>query len=377
MMNKIWNAFLFPFRKWLSIYDRYIIRKYFTTTLFTFFIIIAIAVIIDYSEKTENFVKYKPTAHQIIFDYYFNFIPHIAALLAPLLIFLAVIFFTSRMAYNSELIALRNSGITMLRYLRPYIICGVFSGLLLLFANHWLVPVANKTRIAFEDKYTRAPKGYGNNIHLRLDNNTLVSLERFKYSTGEGTNFALERFEGSGNNKRLVYKINADRVKFMPGIKNWRLVNYKYWKINKTGEEFIQGKQMDTTLNMSPESFDVDVIIKEALNFKEINAFMESEKLKGASGIEYFQVENNRRTAAAISVIIMIVMGAAIGSWKVRGGMGLNIVAALALASLYVVFLQFSSSFSVNGSLPPIIGANIPNLIYLLITLYLIRLTNR
>ncbi|HET8964455.1 MAG TPA: LptF/LptG family permease, partial [Chitinophagales bacterium] len=156
MMNKIWNVFLFPFRRWLSIYDRYIIRKYFTTTLFTFFIIIAIAVIIDYSEKTENFVKYKPTANQIIFDYYFNFIPHIAALLAPLLIFLAVIFFTSRMAYNSELIALRNSGITMLRYLRPYIICGVFSGLLLLFANHWLVPIANKTRIAFEDKYTRA-----------------------------------------------------------------------------------------------------------------------------------------------------------------------------------------------------------------------------
>ncbi|HET8962616.1 MAG TPA: LptF/LptG family permease, partial [Chitinophagales bacterium] len=201
--------------------------------------------------------------------------------------------------------------------------------------------------------------------------------ERFKYSTGEGTNFALERFEGRGNTKRLIYKINADRVKFMPGIKNWRLVNYKYWKINNENESFIQGKQMDTTLNMSPESFDVDVILKEALNYKEINAFMKAEKLKGASGIEYFQVENNRRTAAAISVIIMIVMGAAIGSWKVRGGMGLNIVAALALASLYVVFLQFSSSFSVNGSLPPIIGANIPNLIYLLITFYLIRLTNR
>lgn len=377
MINSLWNALLFPFRKWLSIYDRYIIRKYLSTTLFTFCIIIAIAVIIDYSEKTENFVKYKPTAEQIIFDYYFNFIPHIAALLAPLLIFLAVIFFTSRMAYNSEIIALRNSGITMSRYLRPFIICGVFSALLLLFANHWLVPVANKTRIAFEDKYTRVPKSYGNNIHLRLDNNTLVSLERFKYSTGEGTNFALERFEGSGKNKRMVYKINADRVKFMPGVKNWRLTNYKYWKISENSETFVQGRQMDTTLRMSPESFDIDVIIKETLNYKEINAFMESEKLKGASGIEYFQVEQNRRTAAAASVIIMIVMGAAIGSWKVRGGMGLNIVVALALASLYVVFLQFSASFSVNGSLPPVIGANIPNLIYLLITFYLIRISNK
>ena len=377
MINKIWNAFLFPFRKWLSIYDRYVIRKYLSTTLFTFIIILSIAVIIDYSEKTESFVKYKPTTHQIIFDYYFNFIPHIAALLAPLLIFLAVIFFTSRMAYNSEIIALRNSGITMRRYLRPFIICGIFSALLLLYANHWLVPIANKTRIAFEDRYTRAPKSWGNNIHLRLDNNTLVSLERFKYSTGEGTNFALERYEGSGKNKKLVYKINADRAQFMPGIKNWRLINYKLWKIHGDTESFEKNKQMDTTLNMSPESFEVDVIIKEALNFKEINAFMQAEKLKGASGIEYFQVENNRRTSAAVSVIIMVIMGAAIGSWKVRGGMGLNIVAALALASLYVVFLQFSSSFSVNGNLPPLVGANIPNLIYLFITLYVIRITNK
>lgn len=377
MINRIWNTFLFPFRRWLSLYDRYIIRKFFTTAVFTFIIIDSIAIIIDYSEKTERFVKYKPTGNQIIFDYYFNFVPHISALLAPLLIFLAVIFFTSRLAYNSEIIALRSSGMTIGRYLRPYIYCGIFSGLLLLYANHWLVPIANKSRIAFEDKYIRAPKSYGNNIHLRLDNNTLVSLERFKYSTGEGTNFALERFEGEGKNKRLAYKITADKAVFMPGVKNWRLLNYKKWVIGKESEIFQKGKQTDTTLNMSPESFEVDLIIKEALNFKEINDFMQAEKLKGAGGIEYFQVESNRRTSAAISVIIMVLMGAAIGSWKVRGGMGLNLVAALALASLYVVFLQFSSSFSVNGSLPPVIGANIPNLIYLFITLYLIRITNK
>ncbi|MFN3939399.1 MAG: LptF/LptG family permease, partial [Chitinophagales bacterium] len=266
---------------------------------------------------------------------------------------------------------------TMSRYLRPYFYCGIFSGLLLLFANHWLVPVANKTRIAFEDKYTRSPKNYGNNIHLRLDNNTLVSLERFKYSSGEGTNFALERFEGEGVHKRLAYKITADKAVSMPGIKNWRLINYKKWIIGLDSESFQKGKQMDTTLAMSPESFEVDLIIKEALNFQEIHDFMEAEKLKGAGGIEYFQVENNRRTSSAISVLIMVVMGAAIGSWKTRGGMGLNIVAALALASLYMVFLQFASSFSVNGTLPPVVGANMPNLIYLVITFFLVRHTNK
>lgn len=366
-----------PFNRVLSRLDRYIIAKFFVTSFFTFAIITSIAVVIDYSEKTDAFVKNKPSTNEILFDYYINFIPHINALLAPLLIFLAVIFFTSRLAYNSEIIAMLNSGMSYRRFLRPYMICAVFSALLLLYANHWLVPVANKTRVAFEDQYVRAQKSYGNDIHMRLDEHTLISLNRFKYSTGEGNQFALERYTGTGKDRKLVYKINADRIQHIPGVHNWRFINYRIWKIDGSSESFTKGKQMDTILDMEPDRFEVNTIIKESLNFKELNDFMQEENLSGTGGIEAYEVESHRRTAAAISVIIMIVIGAIMGSVKVRGGIGLNIVAAIAMGSLYVVFLQFATSFSIKGSLPPIIGANVPNFIYGAVALILFRRFNK
>jgi len=373
-LSRVLDILFYPFRRWLSVLDRYIIQKYFVTVLFTFAIITAITVVIDYSEKSGTFVKNKPPFNELMFDYYLNFIPHIAAILAPLLIFLATIIFTARMAYNSEVIAMLNSGMNFRRFLRPYLICAAFSAALLLYANHWLVPVANKTRIDFENKYVRHQKNWGNNIHMRLDNNTYVSLNRFNYEKEEGTQFALERFSGTGKDRKLVYKINAIRIEFIPGVSNnWRLHQFKRWHIVGLEESFESGRQMDTLLAMEPGDFEVNTVIREALNIKEINAFMEVEKMRGAGGIEFYMVENNRRTAAAISVFILIVIGAIVGSRKVRGGMGLNIVTAIAMSALYMVFLQFSSSFSVNGNLPPVLGANIPNIIFGVISIYLFR----
>ena len=377
-MVRLRNLLVYPFRRWLSILDRYVIGKYFTTVLFTIGIITAIAVVIDYSEKTDNFVKNKPGADEIIFDYYFNFVPHIAALLAPLLIFLATIIFTSRMAYNSEIIAMLNSGMSFRRFLRPYLLCGAFSAVLLLYANHWMVPIANKSMVAFEEKYTRVQKSWGNNIHMRLDSLTYISLNRFNYSKSEGAQLSLERFEGSGKERKLVYKINAEKIQFIPGVSNnWRLLQYKKWRIDGLEERFEYGRQMDTLLAMQPSNFEVSTIIKEALNYKEMQEFMKEESIRAAGGIESYQVETNRRTASAISVFIMIIIGAILGSKKVRGGMGLNIVTAIAMSSLYVVFLQFSSSFSVNGNLPPLLGANMPNIIFGVITLFLFRQVNK
>ena len=377
-MKRLKSILLFPFTRWLSILDRYVIGKYFVTVLFTIGVITSIAVVIDYSEKSDNFVKNGPTSSEIIFDYYFNFIPHISALLAPLLIFLATIIFTARLAYNSEIIAMMNGGMNFRRFLRPYLICAAFSAALLLYANHYLVPIANKTRIAFEEDYIRVKKSWGNNIHMRLDPNTYVSLNRFNYNKEEGTRFALEIYKGTGKNRELAYKINADKIKFIPGVSNnWRLERYKKWTIDGLNESFSHGRQMDTLLPMYPDDFEVNSIIKEALNYKEMKSFMEEEKLRGAGGIEAYQVETSRRTASAISVFILIVIGAILGSKKVRGGMGLNIVTAIAMSSLYVVFLQFSSSFSVNGSLPPLLGANIPNIIFGAISLFLYRSVNR
>lgn len=375
-MNKIWNILLFPFRRWTTLFDRYVIKKFLTTTIFTFAAILAIAIVIDYSEKTDRFMKMKPPGDEI-FGYYLNFIPYILSLLAPLLIFLSVIIFTSRLAYNSEIIAFFNSGANFRRFLRPYVICAVLSALLLLYANHWVVPEANKGKSEFEAKYIRPPKNYENNIHLRLNKNTLVSLERFKFSTGEGTNFALEKYEGTGADKKLLYKINSDKVTSMPGENKWRLTNFKRWSVDGLQEHYNEGKMLDTILEMKPDDFDLNEATKETLNYEELEKFMKEEKSKGASGMEFFEVEQYRRTSSAFSVIIMVLIGAAAGSKKVRGGMGLNLVFAITLSALFVVFQQFSATFSTNGSLPPVIGTNIPNLIFLVVTIFVIRSSRR
>ncbi|MFN0275722.1 MAG: LptF/LptG family permease [Chitinophagales bacterium] len=376
LMGKLWNILLYPIRRWTTLFDRYVIRKFLTTTVFTFFAILAISIVIDYSEKTDRFVKNKPTAAEI-FQYYVDFAPYILSLLAPLLIFLAVIIFTSRLAYNSEIIAFFNSGATFSRFLRPYLFCGFLSGLFLLYANHWLVPEANKGKIAFEDKYIKPPKKYENNIHLRLDDHTMVSLERYKFQSNEGTNFTLEKYSGTGANKSLQYKIDADKITLMPGENKWRLNNFRRWTVDGINEKYTEGKILDTVLLMQPDDFDISEKIKEALNYTEMEKFLEEEKAKGSGGVEFIEVEKYRRTSYAVSVVIMILMGAAAGSKKVRGGMGLNLVFAIALSALYVVFQQFATTFSTKGSLPPIIGTNIPNLIFLIVTFIVIRRTSK
>lgn len=379
VIKKFFNIILYPFRRWTTLFDRYVISYFFSTSLFTFLIIISVAIAIDYSEKTNHFVKKNPPREEIL-GYYMDFIPYIGAILAPLLIFIAVIFFTARLAFNSEVIAFLNSGATFRRFLRPYILCGIISALFLLYANHWVVPEANKGKLEFEQKYIKAPKTIESNIHVRLDEHTLVSLERYKFSNDEGTHFTLERYEGVGKSKKLSYKINSDKVQLMPSVPGeykWRLVNYKRWTINGLKENYSEGKTMDTVLAMKPDDFDLGTTVKETLNYEEMETFMHDEKTKGTGGLEFYRVEQYRRTSSAISVIILILIGASLGSKKVRGGIGLHLVAAITLSALYVVFQQFASTFSTKGSLPPLLGTNIPNLIFLIVTIFVVKASSK
>lgn len=365
-----------PKRYGLSLIDRYIIGKFFVTTLFVHFIIIAIAIVIDLSDKMENFVERKAPG-DAIFYYYLNFIPYIASILAPFLIFLAVIFFTSRMASNSEIIAMTNGGLTFRRFLRPYILCGFFSVATLLYANHWLVPQANRARLSFEDTYVHAPKNYSSGIHLKIDKNTFVSIERFNFSTGEGFNFAIERYTGNGADRNLVTKINANKIVSEKGKNNWRLLSYQRWDIDGAEEHYVEGRQLDTILKLQPKDFVQDLDTKDALNYSQIEHYIHSEKERGGNDVQFYRVEQYRRTSSAISVFILVIMGAALSSKKIRGGNWFGILAGIALSALYIFFLQFSSTFSTNGNLPPVIGTNIPNIIFGIIAVLLVRYASR
>lgn len=375
-VKKIWDYIFMPFRRWLSIIDIYVVKKFVVSTIFAHLIIISIAIVIDLSEKTEKFVEKNAPTPEII-QYYLDFIPFITSILAPLLIFLAVIFFTSRMAYNSEIIAMFNSGMNFRRFLRPYIVCGIAAVGVLLYANYWTVPETNKRKLAFEDKYIHAPKNYGNNKHLKINKNTFISLERFKFKNNEGYNFSLEEFKGSEKDRQLTRKINASKIQYISDTKQWRLIDYKYWEIKNPGEKYTEGKQMDTVLNLLPKDFDEDIRIKDVLNYEEMEKYIAEKKAEGTGELEYYTVEQYRRASSAISALILVIMGAALGSKKIRGGNWFNIIAGVALSALYIFFMQFSTSFSINNGLHPIIGTNIPNILFAFVALLLVRYASK
>lgn len=375
-MKKISEYIFLPFRRWISITDIYVIKKFFVSTVFAHIIIISIAIVIDLSEKTEKFVERSAPTMEIV-QYYLDFIPFITSILAPLLIFLAVIFFTSRMAYNSEIIAMFNSGMNFRRFLRPYIFCGIAAVGVLLYANYWMVPETNKRKLAFEDKYIHAPKNYGNNKHLKINKNTFISLERFKFKNNEGYNFSLEEFKGTGENRELIRKINASKIIYLKEQDAWRIVDYKYWEIKSPAEKYTEGKQLDTTLNLLPKDFDEDIRIKDVLNYEEMEEYIAEKKAEGTGELEYYTVEQYRRASSAISALILVIMGAALGSKKIRGGNWFNIIAGVALSALYIFFMQFSTSFSINSDLHPIIGTNIPNILFAFVALLLVRYASK
>ena len=303
-MKKIIDILLSPFNRWLSIIDRYVISKFVVTTIFAHVLIISIAIVIDFSDKSENFVERNAPSGEV-FQYYLDFIPFIGSILAPLLIFLAVIFLTSRMAYNSEIIAMMNSGMNFKRFLRPYLICGFAALGLLLYGNYQLVPETNKRKLDFEDKYIHTPKNFGNNLHLKLDKNTFISLERFKFKTNEGFNVSLERYEGNGKSRKLITKINANKMTYQTDKKSWHFVDYKRWDVYDIREKYVEGKTMDTILNLVPEDFEQDIRIKDVLTYQELEEYIKEKEKEGTGELEYYRVEQYRRASSAVSVLIL------------------------------------------------------------------------
>jgi lipopolysaccharide export system permease protein len=355
--------------------DAYIIRKFLVTFFFIFWVILSIAIVIDLSERMGDLLseQFTATSRELITQYYLPFIPWMGAILAPLLIFLAVIFFTSRMAYNTEVVAILGSGVSFQRFLRPYLLASLLLGGLLYYANHYWVPHANKRRLEFDATYFKGKRWYGDNIHMRLDSLTFMSLQRFKYQRDEGVTFSLEHFREGPDGREMVYKLSANRIVWQPEERSWRIHDYTVWRIDGLRESLTRGEVFDTVLAMHPGDFEVDAWYKESYDRRELREFLSKEREQGSGNLEDYEVESQRRTASAISVVILTLIGATLASRKVRGGMGFHLALGVGLSALYIVFLQISSTFSIKGNLDPVIGTNIPNLVFLLIALELIR----
>jgi len=362
------------FRIWdylgLKKLDVYIIKKFLSTFFFAIMILAVISCVIDYSEKVDNILA-KKVPFVVVMNYYKNFVPHITALLFPLFIFIATIFFTSKIAYKSEIIAILSSGVSFQRFLRPYIIGSGFLCIISLVANHWWIPIANKQRIGFEDKYINENnfKYYSDNMHLGISKGDYVYLQNFSNSNNTGNHFTEEKIDGI----MLKEKLMADHVAYDTLKKIWHLYNVVVRTNDIDKESVHRIPQLDKKYPFIPADLNRTDAIKEALTTPELNKYVEVEKLHGRENLNTYYVEKERRSAQPFASLILTIIGACIASRKIRGGSGFHLALGIVISAVYEMFLQTSSTLSTKASLSPVLSAWIPNVVFAVVAYLLYR----
>jgi lipopolysaccharide export system permease protein len=356
----------------IGIIDRYIIRKFLGTFFFAMLLIIVITVVFDISEKIGNFIEKKAPFEAIIFDYYLNFIPYFVSLFSSLFIFISVIFFTSKMASQSEIIAILSSGISFRRFLYPYFIGACILALFSFVMNDFIMPPANKHRLEFEDKYVKSPVVYlERNVHKQVEPGLFVYLESFANSSETAYRFSLERYEDD----RMVSKLMSSSAKWNKEKNKWTILDYHIRDIDSLGNESLRtGTSIDTTLNLDPSEFKRRANFMETMNIAQLKDFIDELKMQGADNIKMYVIELNKRVAFPFSTFILTLIGVSLSTRKVRGGIGIHVAIGIAISFLYILFMQFSNEFATKGNLHPALAAWVPNIIFGIVGIFLYRL---
>ncbi|UYQ93553.1 LptF/LptG family permease [Chitinophaga horti] len=351
--------------------DWYILRKFIGTFVYSLGILLVISVVIDITEKVDDFMKHDLSFWQVVTEYYIGFVPHIAALLFPLFIFISVIFFTSKLAYRSEIIAILASGVSFRRFMRPYWVGAILFGSILYLANLWVIPRANRIRTTFENKYVGKPKDADGmrDKTLRIDTVTYVTFGYYDPKFKTGSNFTLQKLKGL----QVVYKLRAESVAWDSTKKSWKLSYVSERSINGLNEK--AAKVGDTVLKiaLSPSEMIEEKNMQEAMTTSELNAYIAREELRGAEGLSTYYVEKYRRLSAGVAVIVLSLIGVIMSSRKVRGGSGLHMAIGIVISASYILFLQFSTVFATKANLSPLLAVWIPNFVFGALALFLYR----
>ncbi|HAM10395.1 MAG: hypothetical protein A2X05_16265 [Bacteroidetes bacterium GWE2_41_25] len=357
----------------MRIIDKYIIRKFLGTFFFSIVLILTVAIVFDFAEKIDNFMEKEAPVKAIIFDYYFNFIPYFATLFAPLFVFISVIFFTSKMAINTEIIAILNCGMSFRRMMWPYLISAVVIAVLAFILTNFIIPRANLDRLEFEDKYYRSAsrKVTVENIHRMVSKNIYVFMGSYNPISQRGQNFTIERF---GEHGRLESKLSSPTVVFDTATNKWSAMNYTLRDIMDDEEIITKGKQLDTMLIIKPSDFSRDPGFVGTMTYRELDDYIGLLQLQGSDELKLFLIEKHRRFSNPFAVFILTLIGVSLSSRKVRGGIGMNIGIGLVLSFSYILFLQFASQFSLKGNLNPMLAMWIPNIIYTFIAFALYKM---
>ena len=357
-------------RHYLKRIDRYIMWKFIGTYFYSIALIISISIVFDINENLAKFTNNNAPLEAIVFDYYANFIPYFANLFSPLFVFISVIFFTSKLAGNSEIIAMLACGMGFKRLLRPYMFSAALISLLNFYLGAYVIPQGNVVRHDFEGMYKNTKKVTSStNVQLQVGDGVVAYITRYDDKNKTGYGFSLDKFE----NKRLVSHMTASMIKYdtiSDTRYQWKALNYKIRELKGMREYITSGSSMDTTIMMEPLDLVFSKGQQETFTSPELLRYISKQKDRGSSNVVQYEVEYHKRIASCFASFILTVIGASLSSWKRKGGMGMYLGIGLALSFIYIMLQTVCATFAINANTPPVIAAWIPNLLYFVVAYY-------
>lgn len=354
----------------LKILDRYLIKNFLITYVFVAFIIVLIICMIDYTEKVDDFLDKKAPLNEILIDYYLNLIPYWINYISPLMVFIATVFFTSRIAARTEIIAMLSSGISFGRMLLPYMIGAAILGALTFLQVGWILPIANKIRNNFEKTYVKQEFYFsGRNVHITIAPDIYAYLESYNTSTKTGNKFTMETIKGN----ELIQKFSAEKIVWQPKKKKWNLQNYQVRTLDSLGEKVRTGTEVDTTINLFPKDFESDYNLYETFTLPELNNYINLLKSRGADGLEVYLIEKYIRFTQPFAILILTAIGVIVSARKSRKGVGWQIALGFMLAFIYILFFLLSKGVAEAGTINTLFAVWLPNIVFSFIGLILYK----
>ncbi|MBR3730106.1 MAG: LptF/LptG family permease [Bacteroidales bacterium] len=350
--------------------DAYIFKKYLGTFFFAISMLILVVIIFDVSENIDSFLKHNAPWQKVVVDYYIMSIPYYINLFIHLFAFIAVVFFTSKMAARTEIVAILSSGISFWRFLYPYMLAAISIGIMSLYFGNFLIPKTNEIRRQFKDEYMeKLSQSAGRNVHVQIGKDEFVYVESYNIVRQHGYKFSWEKYEDN----ELKFKVMSDMLYHdTVAINSWNIDPYAIRNINGREETLTKGRNLDTLLNLYPTDLYKMKEDFEEMNYFELREHILSMKEKGSEGVKAYEVEMHTRMSAPAAVLILTLIGAALSSRKIRGGIGMHLGIGITIAFAYILFMQVSKSFAISGSLSPFLAAWIPNFIFCMLGIYLL-----
>ena len=368
---------LSPFRKekgerewhFLTILDRYILKKFLGTYIMATALFLAVIAMFAITEKLDAFLT--APLKETIFDYFCSFLPDMANQLSPLFVFITVIFFTTKMAGNSEIIAIMASGVSFSRLLRPYMVGAAVIAAMTFALSNYIIPPTNINRINYYNKYVKNQAvNSGTNIMLQARPGEVVYIGSFDNDTKMGRRFSMDKFK----NKELVSRMTATSVTYdSTRLYHWRLNDYMIRDFNGMNEKITRGHSLDTIIPIEPRDFLIADADAEKMTTPQLSAYIDRQKMRGVANIQKFEIAKEKRYASTAAAFILTLIGMSLSAKKVKGGMGLNIGIGLGLSFSYILFSSVTSSLAISGMTSPRVAMEVPNVVYLLIGIYLYR----